>query len=199
MSGFAGQRAALYARVSTARQAGEDRWSLPTQKAKFEEWCARQGAEAAGEFVDVLTGRRDDRREYQRLLSAVRAKEIDVVVVQWLDRFGRNHREVLPRMWEIESIGGHVVATDEDVSHELIRMVRAWQGGEESKRTSERVRAVMEHVAREGRWMGAAPYGYRVITDRADKARGRLVIEDAEAAVVRRLFARYVAGNVGWA
>jgi DNA invertase Pin-like site-specific DNA recombinase len=41
------------------------------------------------DYCDVMTGRRHDRREYQRMLRHVPAREVDVVVVQFLNRLRR--------------------------------------------------------------------------------------------------------------
>ncbi|MFH1560412.1 MAG: recombinase family protein, partial [Chloroflexota bacterium] len=49
--------------------------------------------------------RRDDRKEYQRLIDFVESGGADVIVVQFLDRFGRNPREILRRYWNLEERG----------------------------------------------------------------------------------------------
>lgn len=190
-------RAAAYIRVSTVAQAHSDRWSLPTQRDRFHAACLRERWEPCGEYTDVESGRRDTRPEYQRLLTAVRAGDVTVVVVQWLDRFGRNYKEILTRLWEIERLGGRVVATDEDIQHELIVMVKAWQANEESKRTSQRVKAVMGSVVSAGRWPGGVPYGYTLIRDPTSPTRGQWVVNDTAAAIVRRIFRIYTDEQIG--
>jgi len=45
--------------------------------------------------VDVVSGRRDDRKEYRRMVEYVLQGNAEVIVVQYLDRFGRNPREIL--------------------------------------------------------------------------------------------------------
>ena len=49
----------------------------------------------------------------------------EVIVVQFLDRFGRNPREILQRYWELQDAGVSVVATDEDINEELILLIKA--------------------------------------------------------------------------
>ena len=90
-------------------------------------------------FVDVLSGRRDDRPEYQRMVEFVKAGGADVIVVQYLDRFGRNPKEILSRIWQLQEYGVTVQVTDEDVQEELLLLIRAGMAGAESRRTSERV------------------------------------------------------------
>ena len=96
-----------------------------------------------GVFTDVQSGRRDDRKEYRRMVDRVLEGGVELVVVQFLDRFGRNPKEKLQRYWELESHRVEVVATDEDIGDELILLIKAGMAGAESRRTSERVRANM--------------------------------------------------------
>ena len=53
----------------------------------------------------------------------------DMVVVQFLDRFGRNPREILRRYWQFEEHGIKVIATDEDLREELQLLIKAYMAG----------------------------------------------------------------------
>ena len=118
------KRAALYARVSTDRQADADRNSLPAQREAFNAHCARQGYAPAGEYQDVQRGSVVSRREYQRLLAAVRAGQVDVIVVTFLDRFGRDEWEIMGRIGELRGLGVDVEATEESLSSFLEVSIR---------------------------------------------------------------------------
>ena len=48
------------------------------------------------------------------------AGNAEVIVVQFLDRFGRNSREILQRYWQLEDFGVQVVTTDEDIKEEVL-------------------------------------------------------------------------------
>ena len=89
-SSIAVKRAFGYLRVSGPSQTGGHHVSLETQQARFEEYCERNHLEPAATFIDVVSGRRDDRKEYLRMLEEVRREGATVIVVQFLDRFGRN-------------------------------------------------------------------------------------------------------------
>ncbi len=52
---------ALYARVSTVRQAEKD-LSIPDQLRQMREWCARNGFSVAMEYVELGRTATDDRR-----------------------------------------------------------------------------------------------------------------------------------------
>ena len=147
---LATKRAVGYLRVSSTGQVGERHSSLDTQKARFEEYCHRFDLLPVASFVDVLSGKRDDRKEYQRMVEFVMAGGADVIVVQFLDRFGRNPREILQRYWQLQDFKVSVIATDEDIQEELILLIKAGIAGAESRRTSERVRANMGRAVEKG-------------------------------------------------
>ena len=161
---IASKRAVAYLRVSTPGQTGERHSSLDTQEARSQEYCQRQGLLPVATFIDVVSGRRDDRKEYLRMVEYVLQGGADVVVVQFLDRFGRNPREILQRYWELQDHGVTITATDEDIKEELLLVIKAGIAGAESRRTSERVRANMSRVVQKGVHAARAPYGLRAST-----------------------------------
>src|SRR5437868_4594884 len=85
--------ALIYTRVSSDEQAREG-ISLDAQLAECRRYAARPGWVIGGERQDVQSGTRDDRREYQELLTDIRRLRAEgraiAVVVAALDRFGRD-------------------------------------------------------------------------------------------------------------
>ena len=76
-------RAALYLRVSTARQAEHD-VSIPDQRKQGEAYCAARGYQLVETFVEAGASATNDRRpEFQRMIEAGTAKPaaFEVVVV----------------------------------------------------------------------------------------------------------------------
>jgi len=196
VGGTSTRRAVGYLRVSTPGQAEEDRESLPAQEARIAAYCQRAGLMPIATFVDVASGRRDDRRHYQKMVALVRGGGADTIVVQYLDRFGRNPREILRRVWELQELGAEVVATDEDIKEELILLVRAGVAGAESKRNSERVRAYMvRHAAKGTIHFGRAPYGYQRVRSGEHIAYPQ---DPAEAAAVREMARLVLEENLGF-
>ena len=195
---IAQKRAVGYFRVSSPGQTGECHSSLETQEKHFREYCQRIGLTPTATFTDVVTGRRDDRKEYQHMVELARQDHIDVIVVQFLDRFGRNPREILQRYWELEAHGVSVVATDEDIKEELVLLLKAGMAGAESRRTSERVRANMGTAVSKGVHVGRPPYGLRPVKEVAE---GKVVmhweIDPEEAPIVREMYRLAVEENLG--
>ncbi len=60
---------ALYARVSTAKQAEMD-LSIPDQVRQVKEWCVREGHSVAVEYIEPGASATDDRRPvFQQMIS----------------------------------------------------------------------------------------------------------------------------------
>jgi len=198
-TGVLTQRAVGYLRVSTSRQTGERHSSLETQEARFREHCQRYGLSPVATFTDVVTGRRDDRKEYRRMVEYVARGGADVIIVQFLDRFGRNPREILRRYWELEESGVKLLATDEDIREEFILLVKAGMAGAESRRTSERVRANMGRAVSKGVHAARPPYGLRPVREIKE---GKVIVhwelDPDEAPIVREMYRLATEENLGF-
>lgn len=189
-----------YIRVSTERQIGDGHASLETQESRIREHASASGGVILQIFRDVQSGRRNDRPEYRRMLEFSRDAGIDGVIVQYLDRFGRNPKEILQRFWQLQESGISVEATDQDIRDELLLMISAGLAGHESRRISERVRANMGNIIRSGTHSGKRPFGFRPVKEIVD-GRARTVewvINDPEAEVIREMYRLSVDENLGY-
>ena len=86
------KRVAVYARVSTTRQADND-ISIPDQLAHAKHFCASKGWSLFSEYVDAGASARDDKRpQFQRMMEAVCVdpSPIDVVLIHSQSRFFRD-------------------------------------------------------------------------------------------------------------
>jgi DNA invertase Pin-like site-specific DNA recombinase len=91
-------RAALYLRVSTARQAEHD-VSIPDQKRQGEAYCLTRGYQLVDTFVEPGASATNDRRpEFQRMIEAGTSKPapFDVVVVHSFSRCCQSNRNSSP-------------------------------------------------------------------------------------------------------
>jgi len=184
-----------YFRVSTAGQAGERHVSLDVQQAAFQTYCRSNHLDPTATFTDVASGRKDDRREYRRMLEHVAQEGIGNVVVLFLDRFGRNPREILRRYWELQERGTAVLSVNEDLREELLLLVRAGIAGQESKRTSERVRMALREAASRGKYIMKLPFGYTKVKDLEGE---RIVQVPREAETVRLAYELATVRNMGY-
>lgn len=100
-------RAALYARVSTF-----DQHTIPLQIRALREYAARRGWTIALQVKEVGSGAAQ-RLLREKLLDAARRRQIDVVLVWRLDRWGRSVADLLATLQELEHLGvGFVSLTD---------------------------------------------------------------------------------------
>jgi site-specific DNA recombinase len=188
-----------YFRVSDPKQTGERHSSLDTQEARYLNYCKQHNLIPITTFTDVQTGRRDDRKEYRRMVEFVKQGGADFIIVQWLDRFGRHPKEILRRYWELEDLGISVVPTDEDIKEELVLLIKAGVAGAESKRTSERVRANMGSAIAKGVHVGRPPYGLRSIKLTKDgKETVSWELDPVEAPIVKEMVRLKVEENLGY-
>ena len=85
---------------------------------------------------------------------------VESAFVLFLDRFGRNPREILRRFWGLQERGTEVRSIKEDLREEMLLLVRAGVAGAESKRIGERVRDALERAAGRGKYVAKLPFGY---------------------------------------
>jgi putative DNA-invertase from lambdoid prophage Rac len=100
-------RVGLYARVST-----QDQQTIPLQTRAMREYAARRGWRIALQVKEIGSGA--SQREWrEQLLEAARRREIDVVLVWRLDRWGRSVTDLLATLQELEHLGVGFVSLTE--------------------------------------------------------------------------------------
>ena len=100
-------RAGLYARVST-----NDQQTIPLQVRALREYVVRRGWTITLQVKEVGSGA-SERQLRERLLEAARRREIDVVLVWRLDRWGRSVADLLATLQELEHLGVGFVSLTE--------------------------------------------------------------------------------------
>ena len=100
-------RVGLYARVSTF-----DQQTIPLQIRALREYAARRGWTIALQVKEVGSGAAQ-RQLREKLLDAARRREIDVVLVWRLDRWGRSVADLLATLQELEHLGVGFVSLTE--------------------------------------------------------------------------------------
>jgi putative DNA-invertase from lambdoid prophage Rac len=100
-------RVGLYARVST-----NDQQTLPTQNRAMREYSVRRGWTIAVQVREVGSGAAK-RQAREKLMEAARRREIDVVLVWRLDRWGRSVTDLLATLQELEHLGVGFVSLTE--------------------------------------------------------------------------------------
>lgn len=191
------QRAALYMRVSTGRQAESD-LSIPDQRRQAMAFCKARGWNVVAEFVDAgLSGTDDKRPELQRLLEVATGggTPFDAVVVHSFSRFARDHFALEYHVRKLRKHDVRLVSITQDLGDDpmsvMVRQVFALFDEYQSKENAKHVLRAMKENARQGFWNGAAaPYGYAIVAaeQRGSKTKKKLAIDPVEAEVVRKIF-----------
>ena len=197
-------RAALYLRVSTARQAEHD-VSIPDQKRQGEAYCASRGYELAETFIEAGASATNDRRpELQRMIEAGTSKPapFDIVVVHSFSRFFRDHFELEFYVRNPGKNGVKLVSITQEMGddpmHVMMRQIMALFDEYQSKENVKHVLRAMNENARQGFWNGALPpTGYRIVAaeQRGSKTKKKLEIDPLHADTVRLIYRLFLEGD----
>ncbi|MGA8574494.1 MAG: recombinase family protein [Candidatus Cybelea sp.] len=134
-----------YLRVSTDRQ-GRSGLGLEGQRAAVEAYVARTGATIVREFVEVESGRHDDRPKLAEALAFTRRAKATLLVAK-LDRLSRSVQFIAT----VLNSGVEFAAADVPEANRLLLHVLAAVAEAEAKAISERTKAALAaHKARGG-------------------------------------------------
>lgn len=189
---------AIYTRKSTSAGLEKDFNSLDAQREACEAYIktrVHEGWELLLEPFDDggYTGANTERPGFQKLMSWVGRKQVDVVVVYKVDRLSRSlvdFAQVLDQFNKHDvgfvSVTQHFSTTD-PVGRLTMNMLMSFAEFEREMIT-ERIRDKVRAARRKGQWTaGHAPLGYR-------SEKSRLLIHEEEAPWVRQVFDWYVEG-----
>jgi DNA invertase Pin-like site-specific DNA recombinase len=149
-------RVALYARVST-----HDQQTLPLQIRTMREYAAKRGWSIVVQIKEVGSGAAQ-RELRQALLAVARRREVDVVLVWRLDRWGRSVADLVSTLQELQHLGVGFVSLTEalDLTTPAGRAMAgllAVFAEFEREILRERVRAGLNHARQQGKRLGRPP------------------------------------------
>jgi DNA invertase Pin-like site-specific DNA recombinase len=147
-----------YLRVSTVRQGRSGLGIEAQQKAVHEFVAGRGGKIIAPEFVEVETGKRNDRPELQAALKRCRVTGACLVVAK-LDRLSRNAAFLMT----LRDSGVEFVAADLPEANTMTVGVMAVVAQYEREATSQRTRAALAAAKARGTSLGGVRVGARDI------------------------------------
>ena len=90
-------KAAIYCRVSTAEQ------SCQRQERELRTYAKRLGCKVVGVFTETASGAKDDRAERKWVMALAQAREIDVILVLELTRWGRSMIDLVQTLQALQS------------------------------------------------------------------------------------------------
>jgi len=146
-------RAALYARVSTL-----DQQTLPMQIRAMRDYAANRGWTVAMQVKEVGSGAKV-REQRKQLIDAARRREIDVVLVWRLDRWGRSLLDLVTTLQELTDLSVGFVSLSEALDlttssgRAMAGMLSVFAAFEHDI-LRERVRAGLKHARQSGTRLG---------------------------------------------
>ena len=188
-------RTAAYARVS-----GDSEDQLNSFAAQIRYYTELLSNSTDAVFVDMyadegITGTSTVKREdFQRLMEDCRKGKIDRILTKSVSRFARNTKDCLEAVRELKTLGVSVYFEKEkidtgELSSEVLLTLHSQFAQEESMSISKNVRIGLRKRMKDGSYVpSSVPFGYI-------RVNGKLVINENEARIVRKVFADYLKGE----
>ena len=188
--------ASAYIRVSTDDQA---ELSPETQLEEIRKYAQREGIVLLQDHIYIdsgISGKKAERRpEFMRMIATAKEKDcpFSLILLWKYSRFARNQEESIFYKSVLRSkCGVDVVSVTEPLIAgpfgSLIERIIEWMDEFYSIRLSQEVKRSMSVNAQRGKLQCTASFGYRVED-------GRLVPEEEEAQLVRRIFDSFLSGK----
>mgnify|MGYP001116982129 CR=1 FL=1 len=183
-------RTAAYARYSSDNQREA---SLDDQLRNCRAYCVRQGWPAPTVYQDAeISGSRTDRADYQRLLRD--ARQFDVILVDDLTRFGRDKEELGTIIKRLRFHGVRLIGVSDGIDtarkgYKVETGLRGLMSELFLDDLADKTHRGLTGRALAGASAGGLPFGY-IVTETGQRA-----IDETKAAIVRRIYADYLAGR----
>ena len=185
-------RVAAYARVSSGKDAMLH--SLSAQVSYYSSLIQNHsGWLYCGVYADeALTGTKENRTEFQRLLAECRAGSIDLIITKSISRFARNTVVLLQTVRDLKSLGVDVYFEEQNIHSmsadgELMLTILASYAQEESLSASENQKWRIKKNFEDGKPWSGQVLGYKYVD-------GVYIVKPEEAEIVRSIFADYLSG-----
>jgi site-specific DNA recombinase len=186
------KRVAAYARVSCDKDTMLH--SLAAQIDYYRKYIVRNSEwEFAGVYADeAKTGTKDDREQFQKLLSDCRSGLVDMVITKSISRFARNTVTLLDTVRKLKGLNINVFFEDQNISSiseegELMLTLMASQAQEESLSCSENCKWKIRKGYEQGQPNTFTMLGYRLVN-------GEIVVVPEETGIVKEIFDLYLSG-----
>jgi DNA invertase Pin-like site-specific DNA recombinase len=190
-------RVTFYARVSTEKD--EQLHSLTNQIEYYKDFIKRsaQWTYVEGYIDEGLSGTSVKKREsFLKMLDDARLKKFDFIITKEISRFSRNTLDSIKFTQELLSYGVGVLFQSDNINtllpdSELRLTIMSSIAQDEVRKLSERIRFGFQRAINSGVVLGNDKiWGY-------DKQKGKLVINEQQAEIVRKIFELYAIDNLG--
>ena len=195
-------KAGIYIRLSKADEleGKNESESITNQRNFIISYLQENGYELYDEYIDDgLTGTSFDRPAFNRMISDIENKKINMVITKDTSRLGRNNEEFIgyteryfpEHKVRYISILDNIDTYLDNAGNEMIQikgMMNEWY----SKDISKKIKASIETKKKQGLFLGGyAPYGYK----HDPKNKYKLIIDEKVCDNVKLIFDMFVKGN----
>jgi len=183
------KNAVIYARYSSSTQTEQ---SIEGQLRDCYNYAEREGYSVVGEYIDrALTGRTDDRPDFQRMIADAKKMQFQYVIVYKLDRFTRNRYDSAIYKHKLKQCGVRVISATESISDNpegvILEAILEASAEYYSLELSQKIKRGYRESALKGNSVGGVPIGYKVENK-------KLVIDEEKAPIIKWIFEEYAKG-----
>ena len=190
------KRVAAYCRVSTDKEQQEH--SFETQVQMYTDLIMmKPNWQMAGIYADEgITGTIAKKRpDFMRMIEDCRKGKIDMIITKSVSRFSRNNLDCLLYVRELKERGIPIIFEKEgintmQVSSELLITLFSGLSQAESESISMNIKIGKRQSLKNGN----VPFCYKSFLGYRKGADGKPEIDEAQAVIIRRIFADYLAG-----
>lgn len=168
--------------------------SIEQQKSELLEYANKNNINIIDYYCDeAKSGTKDNREQFQLMISDCKKKKVDAVLVWKTDRFARNTRDSLFYKMKLEKLGIQLISITQPIDTNtpegnLMYTLLAGMDEYYSKNLASNVKRALKMNANNCQFNGGiAPLGYKIV----DK---KYVIDEQEAIIVKKIFEWYVNG-----
>ena len=181
----------IYARFSSHAQ---NEQSIEGQLRDCYAFAEREGITVVGEYIDrAISGKSDDRPDFQRMIADAKKKAFQFVIVWKLDRFARNRYDSAIYKHKLKQAGVKLLSAMENIGDnpESIILEAVLEASAEyySVDLAQKIKRGRHESAMKGKFIGgAAPIGYK-------KSGETLILDEKIAPHIKWAFEEYAAGT----
>lgn len=142
---------------------------------------------------DNASGAAFNRAGIEALKEDVTGSVINMIILKDLSRLGRNNAKTLLFLDFLEENGIRVMTFDgryDSLKDNDTVGIETWFNERYIRDISKKIRTNLKFKIQKGEFLGKAPYGYR----KSESCKNSLVVDDAEARVVKKIFEMYAEG-----
>ena len=185
-----------YCRISVDEELDRDNTSIENQKAIISDFVKEKFPGSSLTFFedrDRSGYTFEQREDYQRMRKGLLNHTYDILVVKDFSRFSRRNSRGLVELEDLRDAGVRIISIGDNIDFpnddDWLKIQFQFLINEMPVTdASKKVKAVVQRRQKDGKWITAAPYGYKV------NARQEFEVVPTEAEVVRKIFELYIDG-----